>query len=198
MHSPPAPAACLLLLLALSACSGGRVAEQEGTVTAMRADLDAARAEIDRLEAENLSMDRQLREAMDAAARAGGGTDRGETVAVLEARDLFGSGGARLTRAGTDRLADVAARLRTEFPGRLVRIEGHSDSQPIRTARFPSNWDLSTARASAVAVHFQQTHGFDGTMLEAVGLAEHHPVADNGTAEGRRQNRRVRIAVLDG
>lgn len=191
--------ACLLIVFALSGCSGGdRLAEQESTISALRADLAAATAEINRLETENVSLDRQLREAMDEVAQTGTEGDRGETVAVIEARDLFGSGGVALTRAGRDRLAEVATRLRTEFPGRLVRIEGHSDNQPIRSARFPSNWDLSTARASAVATYLQEAENFDGVTLEVVGLAEHYPVADNETAEGRRRNRRVRIAVLDG
>ncbi len=199
MRSVLSVAAFLLLFFGLSGCSGGdRLAEQQNTITALRSDLAAASAEIDRLEAENASMDRQLREAMDTVAQTSAEGDRGETVAVLEARDLFASGGVRLTRNGTDLLAEVATRLRTEFPGRLVRIEGHSDNQPIRTARFPSNWDLSTARASAVAFYLQEEQNFDGVTLEVVGLAEHYPVADNETVEGRRRNRRVRIAVLDG
>lgn len=191
--------ACLVVLV-FSGCGGGdRLAEQQDTIAALRSDLAAATSEIDRLEGENATLDRQLREAMDAVAQAGSADgDRGQTVAVVEARELFGAGGVQLTRAGRDRLAEIATRLRTEFPGRLIRIEGHSDDQPIRTPRFPSNWNLSAARASAVASYLQDDQNFAGVTIEVVGLAEHYPIADNGTAEGRRQNRRVRIAVLDG
>ncbi len=192
--------ACVLLLVVLSGCSGSGAASQQQTQTAaLRADLAAANAEVDRLEAENAALDRQLREAQQEVAQAlGVKGDLGETVAELVADELFvGGGTARLTSAGRARLDEVAERLRAEYPGRIVRIEGHSDDDPISTSRFPSNWDLSSARASAVAAYLEGA-GFDGITLEVVGLAEHHPVAGNETAAGKRQNRRVRIAALGG
>ncbi len=186
---------CSVLLLLVAGCSNRGALEEQSETATLRADLAAAQAEVARLQAANASMDRQLRESMDAAVQ---NDDRGETVAELLAAELFGSGNSTLTASGQGRLDEVAARLRAEYPGRPLVVEGHSDAQPIRTPRYPSNWDLSTARASAVALYLQEAQDLDGARLRVVGYAEHDPVADNATADGRRQNRRVRIAALGG
>ena len=78
-----------------------------------------------------------------------------------------------------------------------LQVEGHTDSVPISTAQFPSNWELSAGRAASV-VHLLAANGVDPAAMAAVGYGEHRPVADNDTAEGRRQNRRVLIVVLSG
>lgn len=126
-------------------------------------------------------------------------TYRGETVEELAADLFFESGSAALTEQGRLRLDGVATRLKRDFAGRRVRVEGHSDNQPIgpslRTI-FPTNWELSSARATAVVRYLQDTHSLDPTRLEAVGMSAYYPAADNATPEGRAQNRRVRIAVL--
>ncbi len=75
-----------------------------------------------------------------------------------------------------------------------VRIEGHTDTRPIHTTRFRSNWDLSTARSTAVVAEFL-SGGMPPVRISAAGYAEFHPVASNDTDEGRRQNRRVDIVV---
>ena len=187
----------LTLTFALSGCVNQTLVEQRAEADRLRADLAAAQGEIDRLEAENASLDRRVRESMQQTlATAAGG--RGETVAVFQANELFGTGGSELTAAGLSQIAELAETLRVQYPGRTVLIEGHSDPSPIRTARYPSNWDLSTARASAVARYLETTANFDGALLRVVGFAAYDPVVDNATAEGRRQNRRVRIAVANG
>jgi chemotaxis protein MotB len=86
---------------------------------------------------------------------------------------------------------DTLGGFLARFPGE-IRVEGHSDSIPIRNARFPSNWELSAARAGAVARYFQGT-GLPPARMAATGYAEHRPLADNATAEGRAKNRRVEI-----
>ncbi|MEM1096953.1 MAG: flagellar motor protein MotB [Bacteroidota bacterium] len=75
-----------------------------------------------------------------------------------------------------------------------VKVEGHTDNQPIRSARFPSNWELSASRASSV-VRFlsQNTVIRDPAIYQAVGMGEFRPVAENSTREGRARNRRVEI-----
>ena len=88
------------------------------------------------------------------------------------------------------RLADILA----PFPN-VLRIEGHTDDRPIATLAFPSNWELSAARAASV-VHLFMQHGVNPARMTVVGLGEHHPVADNATVEGRNRNRRVVIVVL--
>jgi chemotaxis protein MotB len=192
----------LVVALALSGCSNRALLdEKQNEIDLLREDLDAAYAEIDRLTAQNASMERQLREAMNDAVVASNSGARGETVAVLPTDILFESGSADLTPEGIAALADVAARLRAEYPGREIRVEGYTDNKPIGPslqAQYPSNWELSAARASMVARHLQWTHNLDGARMEVVGLSQYHPLADNATAEGRQQNRRVRIAVMGG
>jgi chemotaxis protein MotB len=76
-----------------------------------------------------------------------------------------------------------------------VRVEGHTDDTPIKTARFSSNWELSTARASAVVARFIDQH-VDPRRLSAAGYGEFHPRTTNATAEGRSSNRRVDVVVV--
>jgi len=76
-----------------------------------------------------------------------------------------------------------------------VRIEGHTDDTPIRTARYSSNWELSTARASAVVARFIDQR-VDPRRLSAAGYAEFHPRTSNATADGRASNRRVDVVVI--
>ncbi len=78
-----------------------------------------------------------------------------------------------------------------------VRVEGHTDDVPIKTARYPSNWELSTARAVTVLRYFIETCGISSRRLSAEGFAEYHPVAPNDSIENRAQNRRVEIIFLN-
>jgi chemotaxis protein MotB len=124
---------------------------------------------------------------------------RGETVEVLSTDLHFKSGSADLSPEGVEKLKGVAERIKRKFPERNLRVEGFTDSRPIGERlvdRFPSNWELSAARAAAVVRHLRWTHGIAADRFEVVGFGPHQPVATNETAEGRRQNRRVRIAVL--
>ena len=202
MHRLPfRPLVALLLFasLAVGGCSSRAALNEPSEIDLLREDLDAAYAEIDRLKTQNASMERQLREAMDAAVGGANNGERGETVAILPTDILFASGSAELTPEGVAALAEVAARLRAEYPGREVRVEGSTDDKPIGpnlTAKYPSNWELSAARASMVARHLQWTHNLDGANMEVVGLSQYHPLTSNATPEGRQQNRRVRIAVM--
>ncbi|HLT14191.1 MAG TPA: flagellar motor protein MotD [Marinobacter sp.] len=75
-----------------------------------------------------------------------------------------------------------------------VKVEGFTDNQPIRTSRFPSNWELSTARAAAVA-RMLMMEGVEPERLAAVGYGQYQPVARNDTEEGRRRNRRVVLLI---
>jgi chemotaxis protein MotB len=89
-----------------------------------------------------------------------------------------------------DRLATILA----PFPN-AIRVEGHTDDRPINTAVFPSNWELSAARAGHVVQRFTRA-GVNPLHMEIIGLGEYHPVADNATVAGRDRNRRVTIVVL--
>lgn len=123
--------------------------------------------------------------------------DGGQTVAVLSVDDLFDT--ATLTDAGVERLRAVAEQLETAYPNRRVRVEGHADSTPLSESlqeRFPSNWELSSARAATVVHRLIDLTSLNSGQFAAVGYGATDPVATNNTARGRRQNRRIRIAVL--
>lgn len=77
-----------------------------------------------------------------------------------------------------------------------IRIEGHTDNLPINTAQFPSNWELSTYRATRVIRYFIEELGFSPDKLSAAGYGEYRPIADNDTPEGRSLNRRVDIVII--
>ncbi len=87
------------------------------------------------------------------------------------------------------RLGDVFSRFQNP-----IRVEGHTDNIPIRTVQFPSNWELSAARASSV-VRLLRSRGVDSKRLAVVGLGEEHPLEDNATVAGRNRNRRVILVI---
>ena len=113
-------------------------------------------------------------------------------------RILFPSGEADITPAGLKVLQRVGNVLKNA-ENKIIRVEGHTDNINISdklTYKFPTNWELSTTRASNVVRFLQETVLIEPTRLEAVGLSEFHPVASNATAKGRSQNRRIEIALL--
>ena len=120
--------------------------------------------------------------------------DRGVRIR-LHNGPLFEAASARLEPAAGAPLSRVAALIREA--GAWATVEGHSDNLPLRGTAFPSNWELSAARAGAV-VRFLTAHGLAPVRLEAVGHADTRPVGDNTTEEGRRRNRRVEILVRTG
>lgn len=89
-----------------------------------------------------------------------------------------------------DRLAKVFAANSGQ-----IRIAGHTDSLPVYSAEYRSNWELSAARATAIMRYLVEKHGLDPQRFVAVGCGPYHPVADNSTPEGRRENRRVEIEI---
>jgi chemotaxis protein MotB len=110
---------------------------------------------------------------------------------------LFEFGMAAITPEGKDILQRVGEVL-SNIRDRTIRVVGHTDNIPITPPsqyRFPTNWELSAARAAAVVRHFQNESGIDPRTLEAVGRSLYDPVAINQTAEGRAQNRRVEIII---
>ncbi len=103
---------------------------------------------------------------------------------------LFEKGSTRLSDRGMDILKKVASVLK-RFAYH-IKIKGHTDNTPISTEKFPSNWELSSARAGTV-VRILVDHGINPELISAEGYAHYHPVATNDTAEGRARNRRVEI-----
>jgi chemotaxis protein MotB len=106
---------------------------------------------------------------------------------------LFPSGVARIAPQAQSVLGSLA-RILAPFPNPL-RIEGYTDNKPINTAAYPSNWELSAARAASVARLFSD-HGVTPARLGIMGWGEVRPIADNTTEDGRNRNRRVMVVVL--
>ncbi|MEK7338621.1 MAG: OmpA family protein [candidate division NC10 bacterium] len=118
------------------------------------------------------------------------------TVNLVE-KILFDSGRAEIKPRGLEILKRVGDILKG-VPDKVVRIEGHTDNVPIGAAlraRFPTNWELSTARATVVARFLQDKVGLDPTRLSATGYGEYRSVAPNDNEEGRAQNRRIEIIL---
>ncbi len=119
-------------------------------------------------------------------------TERGIEV-EMKSKMLFESGSAHLSRAALKALrgvAEIIRPLRNE-----IHVEGHTDNVPISTISFPSNWELSAARAASV-VHFFTRLGVSPERIAAIGYGEFRPIADNSTEEGRQRNRRVALVIM--
>jgi chemotaxis protein MotB len=119
------------------------------------------------------------------------------TIVTIPDAVLFGSGSADLTDTGTD-IVDKIVGVIQKYPDRSIRIEGHTDNVPIGASikdRYQSNWELSSGRACSVLRYIYWKHKMDPAKLSAIGYGEYRPLADNGTDEGRRTNRRVVMSV---
>ncbi len=115
-------------------------------------------------------------------------------VVSLREVGFFESGSSRMKSASVVAFDRIAEMLRQR--DYRLRIEGHTDNAPIHTAQFPSNWELSTARATEIVRLLIVRDGFAPDRLSAAGYAEYHPVAANSNVEGRGMNRRVDIVIL--
>ncbi len=115
---------------------------------------------------------------------------------VISLREVgfFDSGSSTIKPGAEEAFSRVALILQENSCA--VRIEGHTDTIPIHTAQFASNWELSTARATEIVKVLIENHDISADRLSAAGYAEFHPVADNDSAKGRQLNRRVDIVIL--
>ncbi|MGK2944733.1 MAG: OmpA family protein [Desulfuromonadales bacterium] len=191
-----------------------RSAETGAAMTEMRQEVDRLTTESNLLE-QQLEVERQAREARLAEVQ---GTydelvgkleeeiQRGEikisdlkgklTVNVVD-KILFDSGKAVLKPAGIRVLQQIGDILKSTAD-KDIQVEGHTDNVPIRgtlTEKYPTNWELSTARATTVLHFLQGEVGIPGERLSAVGYGEYRPIATNSTPEDRAQNRRIQIVL---
>ena len=155
---------------------------KKGKIRAMEKDFQATKAS---MEAYLLKTGAQDRVSVSITARG--------MVVSLKESGFFDSGSATLKRSSYALLNDVIDSLSSYSNG--IRVEGHTDNVPINSAAFPSNWELSTARATNVLQHMMK-QDFEPSQLSAAGYGEYRPVADNDTAEGKMKNRRVDIVLL--
>jgi chemotaxis protein MotB len=120
------------------------------------------------------------------------------TVVTIGEEALFGSGLADLTAAGASTIDKIAEAL-SDYPGYHIRVEGHTDDKPIGKTlkdKFMSNWELSTARATAVVRYMVYGLQIAPQRLSAAGYAQYRPAADNSSKEGRAANRRIRVVIF--
>ena len=176
------------------------LADEKGALAKALADTRTRLEELRRREAAAEARAAQFR---DLAARFRKLVDAGQLKVVmrggrmiLELRNdvLFDSGRSDLKEDGKRTMTEVAAVLKG-MSDRRFQVAGHTDNVQIKTARFPSNWELSTARAVAV-VKLMASLGMDEKGLSAAGYGEFEPVASNDSPDGRAKNRRIEIAVV--
>jgi len=120
-------------------------------------------------------------------------TAKGIVIRITDTA-LFDSGSAKIKEEVLpiiDRLAGVLSTMEEK-----IQVEGHTDNIPIRNSLYPSNWELSAARAASIVRRFVM-QGVDPKRLVAIGYGQYHPIADNSTPEGRARNRRVDIVILN-
>jgi chemotaxis protein MotB len=178
--------------------SGGQAGSAQSS--AQSAATSAASVQVSAAQQEQASFEALQRELKAYAAKHGFAKSvqvaieqRGLAIRVLTDSLLFSSGSATLESAGQPLLTEIAALLNVDHV-HPIAVEGNTDNVPISGGAFPSNWELSTARASSV-VRFLIAKGVDPQRLSAVGYAEQHPIAANSTPAGRALNRRVEIVL---
>jgi chemotaxis protein MotB len=169
------------------------------------ADADAARAAAEAAKAADLEKAKKSYDDLQAGLKseiAAGEIKitqlQGKLTVNLVDRILFDSGKAEIKDDGRKVLDKVGGILNTVMD-KNIRIEGHTDNKPIvgdLLAKYPSNWELSTARATAVARYLQDHDKVDPARLVAAGYGEYHPIASNDTAESRALNRRIEIVLV--
>ena len=172
----------------------------QGTAnTASQAQVSALMQEAQNAARENSDF-RALQHRLNAYAKAHGWANqvkaqiqqRGLVVTVLTDNLLFASGSATLESSSYPLLDEIATLISLDNEKHPVDVEGYTDDVPIHTAQFPSNWELSTGRATSV-LEYLLSRDVPGARLLASGYADHFPVASNATPEGRTRNRRVEI-----
>lgn len=164
-------------------------AELEAQVKAKEEELAALRATQDELVAE---FEQEIADGEIQVERL-----RGQLRVDMVNEILFDSGEAELKSEGKELLAKVAAVL--EKTDRIIQVQGHTDNVPIvgrLAATFPTNWELSAARAVNVVRFLQEGARLDPTKLSATALSEYRPRATNDTDEGKQKNRRIEILLV--
>ena len=154
--------------------------------------LEQAKAELEKKSAEYQTLASSLQGEIEAG-RVEVSELKGKLTVKMKDKILFASGSATIGADGKVALKKVAEALRG-VQGRVIRIEGHTDDVPTGGGAFPTNWELSTARALAV-VRYLQENGVDPSRLAGAGYGQYQPIAPNDTPEGRSQNRRIEIVL---
>ena len=190
--------------LASAEKAAAQTAELKDQVAKAQELIDELKQEKERLEAEKAkatagqkSLEQEMRAALESKDITISQLQGKLTVNILD-RILFDSGEAVLRTEGEKVLQQIAGIL-AQYPKRQIHVIGHTDNVPIRAGskgRYASNWELSTARATAAVRFLAERAAVDPQRLGALGYGEFHPIADNATPEGRAKNRRIALVVL--
>ena len=188
--NPPTEALASEPEMPASPATDDTVQSIEPLTTADAGSLDETPAELPNPDPMQVFLDSfnnsELRDRVEVSVQGGG------VNLEISDRILFTPANAALTPSGMAVLEGLAGALKAQ--PHLLSIEGHTDNSPIETARFPSNWELSTARAAIVARHLVK-QGIPAQRIRAIGYADTRPRADNQTPEGRSRNRRVSLLL---
>ncbi len=121
--------------------------------------------------------------------------ERGVVISINE-RLFFKSGSAVIEKESEDKVLKIGNDILAKIPNKHIRIEGHTDNVPIKSAIFPSNWELSSARATSVLRILVEKSKIDPKLISAVGYGEFTPLVPNDSDANREKNRRVDIVIL--
>lgn len=180
--------------------------EHVGELTRKQVEVSVQLAETvaqkEKLEAELEAIQKDLASKLEVEIQSGNIEIRrrgDELVVDVADKVLFDSGQADVTESGKEVLTQVAQSL-AELPGHAIQVGGHTDSTKVvnkeTLARFPTNWELSTARATNVVRFLQERGKIPGERLVASGFSQFRPAASNKTAQGRQKNRRIELVLL--
>jgi len=182
---------------ALGVLDGGTAVIREASIAgASSPEADLLRRTVAEIEEAQLMLNRlralQMSQGLESAFSLEN-VERGVVIHFTD-RVLFDLGKAELKPEAKEVLQLVAQELKA-WPNH-IRVEGHTDNLPIRTAPYPSNWELSTARATEVLRYLIDVGGLAPERMSAAGYGEYRPIAPNDSEEGRAKNRRVDIVLL--
>jgi len=189
------------LVLLLAACSTVNEKKLDSNLAQLKEQNQQMKQEIRSLKATLEQLDASLKEEIAARNVAVQQVSPASIQVTMQQQLLFDVGSIAISRSGRRTLARVAEGLRKSPENSRIRIVGHTDSWPVGEKlrnRFTDNWELSAARAAAVARVLIWGEGIAEKRLRIEGLAHIQPVAENNTAEGRARNRRIEIFVETG
>lgn len=172
----------------------------------LQSNIDEMKKAMSEMNARKKETEKRMKEYQDLVSKFRGLIDTGKLsvkivdgrmVVVLGSDILFPSGSAQLSDEGIKSIREITSVLIqiSDQTSRKFQIEGHTDNIPIKTAKFPSNWELAAGRALTV-VNTMIEGGLAKERISAATFADSRPISDNGTAEGRKHNRRIEIVVV--
>ena len=183
----------LSLMILFVGCAELKGLREEKVLMTQRIDELQSEKERNKLENAKRSMEQRLKGTGVSVKIKGG-----HISVVLPSSVLFNSGQTKLKKTARSSLAKVCSVLKKDFPNETIRIEGHTDSDPIKRTKqaYKSNWELSAVRATTVLHYLIDNCHLDPKKLYLAGFGKYQPVASNKDKSGKKKNRRVEIVVL--